>query len=91
MLGDLHVPAGKYSLYTIPSEEKWTLIVNKTWDQWGTNYDEAEDLGRADMAISESEEFTEQLTIGIEAGEGPNGTFSIVWDMTAATVAIMAH
>ena len=91
MLGSLHVPAGKYSLYTIPSAEKWTLIVNNTWDQWGTNYDEAQDLGRVDMEVSTSEEATEQLTIGIEAGEGSNGTLSIVWDTTTATLPIMAH
>ncbi len=91
MLGGLHVPAGKYSVYTIPSTEKWTLIVNKVWDQWGTNYDEAQDLGRVDMMVSESEEMTEQLTIGIEPGEGSNGTLSIVWDMTTATLPIMAH
>lgn len=91
MLGSLHVPAGKYSVYTIPAADKWTLIVNKTWDQWGTVYEEAQDLGRAEMAVSESEELTEQLTIGIEPGEGQNGTLSIVWDTTAATLPIIAH
>lgn len=60
-------------------------------DQWGAfNFAEAEDLGRVQMSVSESEA-TEQLTIGIEAGEGPNGTLSIVWDTTAATLPIMAH
>ena len=91
MLGELHVPAGKYSVYTIPSGEKWTLIVNNVAEQWGTQYDEAQDLGRAEMSIAEASEMTEQLTIAIEAGEGSNGTLSIVWDMTVATLSIMAH
>ena len=91
MLGGEHVPAGKYSLYTIPSTEKWTLIVNKVSEQWGTRYDEAEDLVRVEMAVAEAAEMTEQLTIGIEAGEAPNGTLSIVWDKTVATLPIMAH
>src|SRR5688572_2972596 len=39
MIGNLHVPAGTYSLYTIPGEKEWTLIVNKQTGQWGTNYD----------------------------------------------------
>lgn len=92
MLGALHVPAGKYALFTIPNESNWTLVVNKVSDQWGAfNHDPAEDLGRVEMAVSEASELTEQLTIGIDAGEGPNGTLSITWDMTVATLAIMAH
>ncbi len=91
MLGPLHVPTGKYALFTIPGQENWTLIVNKVADQWGAfNYAEGEDLGRAQMSVSESEA-TEQLTIGIEAGEGSNGTLSILWDTTAATLPILAH
>ena len=91
MLGELHVPAGKYSVYTIPSAEMWTLIVNKVADQWGTQYDEAQDLGRAEMSVAEASEMTEQLTISIEAGEGMNGTLNIVWDMRVATLPILAH
>ena len=92
MLGTLHVPAGKYALFTIPGESAWTMIVNKVSDQWGAfRYDEAEDLGRVEMGVAANEEMTEQLTIGIEAGEGPNGVLSIVWDMTSATLPIMAH
>ncbi len=91
MVGELHVPAGKYSLYTMPSASNWTLIVNKVSEQWGTQYDEAEDLGRAEMSVAEAGEMTEQLTVGIEAGEGMNGTLSVVWDMTVATIPILAH
>lgn len=91
MLGALHVPAGKYSLFTIPGSESWMLIVNKQADQWGAfSYAEDQDLGRVEMTVGEAEP-TEQLTIGIEAGEGSNGTLSIVWDTTAATLPIMAH
>lgn len=92
MLGSLHVPAGKYGLFTVPGESSWTLVVNKVADQWGAfRYDEAEDLGRVDMAVAATESEVEQLTISIESGEGADGTLSIVWDMTAATVPIMAH
>ena len=92
MLGSLHVPAGKYGIFTVPGEESWTLVVNKVADQWGAfRYDEAEDLGRVEMGVAQTEEMTEQLTIGIEAGEGSNGTLSVVWDTTSATLPIMAH
>ncbi len=49
-IGDLGVPAGTYTLYTIPSEHGWTLIVNKQTGQWGTEYDETQDLGRVKMS-----------------------------------------
>jgi hypothetical protein len=51
MIGTVHVPAGTYTLYTIPGEKEWTLIVNKQTGQWGTKYDEAQDLGRTKMAV----------------------------------------
>ena len=92
MVGELHVPAGTYSLFTVPGESEWTLIVNKVAEQWGAfRYDEAEDLGRVPMSVSASEEMTEQLTIAVEAGEGQNGTLSVVWDQTVATVGVVAH
>ena len=92
MLGDLHVPAGKYALFTIPGESSWTLIVNKVSDQWGAfRYAEAEDLGRAEMSVSALESMLEQLTISIEPGEGSNGTLKIDWDMTSASLPIVAH
>ena len=92
MVGELHVPAGTYSLFTVPGESEWTLIVNKVADQWGAfGYDETQDLGRVAMSVSTSEEITEQLTVGIEAGEGSNGSLSIDWDQTVATAAVLAH
>ncbi len=92
MVGELHVPAGIYSLFTVPGEGEWMLIVNKVAEQWGAfSYDESQDLGRVPMSVSTSEEMTEQLTIGIEAGEGSNGTLRVVWDQTVATAAVLAH
>src|SRR5258705_11168104 len=35
------LPAGKYGLYSIAGKDEWTIIFNKTWNQWGTNYSEA--------------------------------------------------
>ena len=49
-IGNLGVPAGTYTLYTIPSQKGWTLIVNKQTGQWGTKYDETQDLGRVKMS-----------------------------------------
>ena len=49
-IGDLGVPAGTYTLYTIPEKSGWTLIVNRQTGQWGTKYDVTQDLGRVKMA-----------------------------------------
>ena len=48
-IGDLGVPAGTYTLFTMPSEKGWTLIVNKQTGQSGTQYDPTQDLGRVKM------------------------------------------
>ena len=41
------VPAGKYGLFTIPNTDEWTVILNKTWDQWGAyDYSADDDLVR---------------------------------------------
>lgn len=49
-IGNLGVPAGTHTLYSIPSEKGWTLIVNNQTGQWGTVYDQLKDLGRVKMS-----------------------------------------
>jgi hypothetical protein len=48
-IDNLIVPPGTYTLYTLPEEKGWKLIVNKQTGQWGTVYKEDQDLGRVDM------------------------------------------
>jgi VCBS repeat-containing protein len=88
MVGNLHVPAGTYGLFTIPDKGKWTLVLNKTAKQWGAfKYEESQDLGRTPMQVKTLDAPVEQLTIVIE----PAGTLKIVWDRTEASVSLMAH
>src|ERR1017187_9533093 len=51
-IGGAAVPAGTYTLFTIPTESGWKLIINKATGEWGTDYDEKKDLARADMKVS---------------------------------------
>ncbi|PPL00992.1 DUF2911 domain-containing protein [Parapedobacter indicus] len=67
--------AGKYSLYSIPTEQNTTLIFNKVWDQWGTKYDEAQDALRVVAAGSDSGQSVEQFTIQADK----NGTVTLLW------------
>src|SRR5215470_13281879 len=60
------VPAGKYTLWTLPAEGAWKLIINKQTGQWGTKYDESQDLARIDMKKTSLPQTVEQFTISFD-------------------------
>jgi len=66
MIGDLSVPAGKYTLYSLPTAESFTLIVNKQTGQWGTVYDKTQDLGRVKTTVAEISSPVETFVISFE-------------------------
>src|SRR5260370_34638503 len=69
-INGLKVPKGVYALFTIPKENSWTLIVNKTAKQWGAfSYKETTDLGRTNMTVSKADSPVWQFTISL-APEG---------------------
>lgn len=67
--------AGKYSLYSIPGQEEITVIFNKTWNQWGTVYNEAEDVLRVKVKPSKAPAFTEKMTFTIDK----SGKVLLMW------------
>ncbi|RKR85430.1 hypothetical protein BDD43_5701 [Mucilaginibacter gracilis] len=69
------LPAGKYSLYSVPGEKKWVIIFNKTWNQWGTIYSEANDALRITVNTGTAPEFTERLKFNIKK----SGKVYFVW------------
>jgi hypothetical protein len=91
MIGSLHVPAGTYTLFTIPGEKEWTLIVNKQTGQWGTNYDAAQDLGRVKMTVTPVKENVETFAIDLKPGKGSAGTLTMTWENTQASVPVVVH
>ena len=91
MIGNLHVPAGTYTLFTIPNEKEWTLIVNKKTGQWGTQYDESQDLGRVTMSVKSLPKTVETFEIGVKPGKAKTGTLTMAWENTEASVPIMIH
>ena len=82
-LGSVSVPAGKYTLFTIPGEKEWTLVVNKQTGQWGTQYDQAQDLGRVTMTVAATAAPVEQLTIKI-GDTAAGGELHFEWESTRA-------
>jgi hypothetical protein len=84
-MGGLTIPKGSYTLFTIPSNGKWTLIVNKQTGQWGTEYDASKDLGRIDMKVETLKEPVEQFIIGFDQ-TSQGGTLKLEWENTRASV-----
>ena len=82
-IGGTAIPAGTYSLFTIPEENGGKLIVNKQTGQWGTRYDEAQDFARVDLKKSPLNEPAEQFTISIEQNEGSGGELRLMWENVA--------
>jgi hypothetical protein len=87
-IGNVSVPAGKYTLYTQASESEWKLVINKQTGQWGTVYDEKQDLARVPMTKKALTEPLEQFTIAIDDGSGPGGTIKLSWNKTEASVPV---
>jgi hypothetical protein len=85
-IGTARVPRGTYTLYTIPSQGGWTLIVNRQTGQWGTQYDRARDLVRVPMRVSTLRRPVEQFTIALERGQGGAHTLALEWERTRAYV-----
>ena len=75
------LPAGKYSLYTIPNENETVVIFNKEWNQWGTNYNESQDALRVTVPTFKSEEPVEQFTIDLDDA----GAACLAWGNTLFT------
>jgi hypothetical protein len=70
------LPAGKYGLFTIMNDDEWTIIFNKTWNQWGAfTYNEADDVLRVKVKSGKAEPFSERMTFRI----AKNGKISLLW------------
>ena len=89
-IGGATVPAGKYTLYTLPSETGWKLIINKQTGQWGTVYDEKQDLVRVDMKTTQLSDPVEQFTILLEPHGDALAQLSLQWENTQASVPVRA-
>ena len=88
MIGGHHVPAGSYTLFTVPNKDKWVLIISKKTGEWGIPYPGADtDLLRADMNASKTANPVENFTIAFDKG-AQDCTLRIEWENTRATIAI---
>lgn len=77
-IGDLKLPAGEHTLYTMPSETDFALIVNSGVGQFHTEYRPSLDLGRVRMTSGPDPNNTEQMMFSVEAS-GNRGTLTLSW------------
>jgi hypothetical protein len=78
-LAGLALPAGTYTLWTMPHARGVELIVNRQTGQWGTRYNAAHDLGRAPMTVGTVAAPVERFTIAIEPVDARRGTLAMSW------------
>jgi hypothetical protein len=79
------IPAGSYTLFTLPAADKWTLIISKKTGEPGTPYPEGEDLLRVDMKVSRTEAPRENFTIAYHKKDAVC-SLVVSWERTQATV-----
>ena len=79
------MPAGTYTLFTIPRPDGWTLIINRETGQAGNAHDSAQDLARLPMDVESLAEPVERFTIAAEeTSEG--GVLALTWDRARASI-----
>ena len=79
-IGGTAIPAGTYSLFTLPEENGAKLIINKQTGQWGTRHDQSQDLARTDLKKDSLAQPAEQFTISVEQNEGSGGELKLMWE-----------
>ncbi len=82
------IKKGRYTLYAIPFAAKWTLIVNKETDIWGSfRYDETKDVVRMDLQVKKNE-ITEAMTIVFDASS-TGANMNVYWDDVKVSLPIV--
>jgi hypothetical protein len=88
-IGGTTVPAGTYTLYSLPSAGTWKLIINKQTGQWGTEYHQEQDLARVDMKKESLSTPVETFVINFEPKTDPKALV-MEWENTKLSVPISA-
>jgi len=87
-VGGKSIPAGKYTMFTVPTPTKWTLIISKQTGEWGIPYPgEKYDFARLEMKVSKLGSPLENFTISFDQ-TGTNCTMKLDWETTRASIDI---
>ena len=85
-MGTLKLPKGSYSIWTIPNEKEWTLIINKETGQFHLYYKEQLDFGRTPMKVKRLDAPVEAFRVDLRDNGGNKGTLALVWETTEAYI-----
>jgi protease II len=75
------VPPGTYTLFLLPTQNEWTLVINKQTGMSGLSYDATQDVGRVKLTTETLSTPAEWFTIDLA-----NNTLRFAWDRTRAAV-----
>lgn len=86
------IPAGTYTLFALPEQDKWTLIVSKKTGEWGTPYPgEKDDLARIPMNVEHLQQTVDPFTISLDRDrQGSAARLCLAWENTKACVNLNA-
>jgi hypothetical protein len=90
-IGNIDVPAGQYTLWTLPSEGTWKLIINKQTGQWGTDYNADQDLARVEMQKTSLAQPVEQFLISWDKTGASRADLVLAWEKTRVWVPVEAR
>ena len=85
-MGGLKLPAGSYSIWTLPNATEWTLIINKQTGQFHKDYDSSTDFGRTKMNLKTLPDPVETFKIDLRSDGGNKGTLALDWEKTEASI-----
>jgi DUF2911 family protein len=85
-MGTLKLPAGSYSIWTLPNADEWTLIINSRTGQFHKDYDSSTDFGRTKMNLKTLASPVETFRIELRSDGGNQGTLALVWETTEASI-----
>ncbi len=85
-MGGLKLPKGSYSIWTLPTEKEWTLIINSQTGQFHLDYRQDRDFGRTKMNLKTLSSPVETFKIQLSADGGNKGTLALMWEKTEVSV-----
>ena len=84
MIGETTIPAGAYTLFTLPAEDgSAKLIINKQVGQWGVgpgSYDQKQDLARIDLTKEAQDKPVDQFTMAVAKNPSGGGLIKLMWE-----------
>src|SRR5271163_975837 len=88
-VGGKDVPAGNYTIFSVPNADKWMLIVNKKTGEWGIPYKyESDELLRTDMMVAKTPSPVENFTIAFDQNGG-SCTLNVIWENNKSSAELM--